>query len=320
LFYVFHGDDDLSQAETLEELQNRLGDRAMLELNTTRFEGAGLSLGALRHACDSMPFLSDKRLVIVTNLFTGAEAANRALAAELLAYLPHLPETTRLVFLEPRPLPDEHPVIRLAEQAHGFTRVFTRPEGSALERWVKQRVEAQGGRITPRAAHLLATNIGNDLRQLDREIEKLVLYQGDETPIGEQEVSLLCPAVVEASIFDLVDALGSRNSRTAAQHLQRKLQDGADPMQLFAMIVRQFRLLIQVKELSEEGQSQAAIGKSLKIHGFIAGKLLAQSQRFNLSQLEQIYGHLLEIDVGVKTGKSDLATALQLLVAGVTAA
>jgi DNA polymerase-3 subunit delta len=320
MFYVFHGDDELSQKETLSDLQGRLGDRAMLDLNTSRFEGAGLSLSALRHACDSIPFLSDKRLVIVANLFSTAVGPPKALLDELLAYLPHLPQTTRLVFLESRPLPDNHPIIKLAEGEKGFVRSFARPEGSALERWVKNRVESAGGRISPRAAHLLAVNIGNDLRLLDSEIEKLVLYQGPEGTIGEAEVALLCPAVVEASVFELVDAVGSRNGRLATTLLQRKLQEGAEPFQLFAMFVRQFRLLIQVKELGEEGLAPAAVAKNLKIHGFVANKLLAQSQGFSLEQLERIYAHLLEIDVGAKTGRMELPLAMELLVAGLAVA
>ena len=54
------------------------------------------------------------------------------------------------------------------------------------------------------------------------------------------------------------------------------------------------------------------------MHSFVAGKLYQQSQRFSLSQLEQIYHHLLDIDVAVKTGRHDMVTALNLLVAGLT--
>ena len=113
-------------------------------------------------------------------------------------------------------------------------------------------------------------------------------------------------------------AIGSRHGRSAARLLQHKLDDGTDPFYLFAMIVRQFRLLIQVKELAEAGLNPQRIAQTIKIHNFVAGKLFQQSHNFSLEQLESIYAHLLEIDVGVKTGKTDMVTALDLLVAGVT--
>jgi DNA polymerase-3 subunit delta len=183
---------------------------------------------------------------------------------------------------------------------------------------VKQQVEERNGRISSHAAHVLASNVGSDLGILENEIEKLVLYKGTEETIEIQDVGLLSPYAAEASIFDLVDALGNRNGKQAAILLQKKLQEGTDPFYLFAMFVRQIRLLIQVKEQADEGHRPPAISKNLKMHNFVAGKLYQQAQQFSLPQLEQIYHHLLEVDVGVKTGRNDMVTALNLFVAGLT--
>ena len=84
------------------------------------------------------------------------------------------------------------------------------------------------------------------------------------------------------------------------------------------MFMRQFRLLIQVKELADEGKRPPAISQELKLHSFVVGKLYQQCQGFSMAQLEQIYRHLLSIDVDVKTGKNDMTTALNLLVASLT--
>lgn len=313
MFYVFHGDDTHSQSETLETLQARLGDPSALELNTTRFEGQSFSYSELRHACDSVPFLGDKRLVIVS----GALVREPEYMAELLEYLPQLPETTRLVFMESKTLPGNHPLVKLAEKEEsGFVKAFTRPEGRELEQWIGRRVAAGGGSIAPRANHLLAINVGSNLDLLENEIEKLLLYKAGEI-IEPEDVGLLCPYVAEASIFELVDALGNRHGKTAARLLYEKLSEGAEPFYLFSMFVRQFRLLIQAKELSEAGREPPEIARSLNIHPFVAGKLHQQSRNFTMAQLEQIYGHLLEMDVGAKTGQTEMTTALNLIVAGV---
>ncbi len=318
MFYLFHGDDTHSQARMLGELKSKLGDAAMLDLNTTRFEGQ-VDMGELRHACDSIPFLASKRLVIIQDLFARQPA--KEFVDELLAYLPHLPPTTRLIFLESRQLPARHALILLVDQEEtGYVRLFNRPEGNAVDRWIVERVEEQGSQIAPRAAHLLAANIGNDLHILENEIEKLVLYRGPGQTIEADHVVRLCPYAAEASIFDLVDALGNRDGRAAARLLQAKLDEGTEPFYLFSMIVRQFRLLIQIKALAAQGQRPPAIGKSLKLHRFVAEKLWRQAQQFSLLQLEQVYAHLLDIDVAVKSGRGDMITALNLLVAGLAPA
>lgn len=322
MFYIFHGDDTHSQRATLSTLKSRLGDPTTLDLNTTRLSHT-VTFANLRQSCDVMPFLAKARLIIVTDLLKNKP--DKKFVKDLITYLPQLPETTRLVFLESDTLPDNHTVLKLALEAeNGYVKRFKRPEGGALDRWIREKVEENNGRISPRAAHLLATNVGSDLQVLDNEIEKLILYKGekafleDDAIIDADDVLLLCPYAAEASIFDLVDAIGNRYGKRAAMLLQEKTNEGTDPFFLFSMIVRQFRLLIQVKELADLGERPPTIAKNLRQHSFVVGKLYQQSHHFSIGQLEQIYRHLLDIDIGVKTGKTDMTTAINLLVAGLT--
>jgi DNA polymerase-3 subunit delta len=316
MFYVFHGDDSHSQREALAKQMAKYGDPALLDLNTTRLAGA-ISFSQLQQAAGSMPFLATVRLVIVRDLF--ASKPDKPFMDKLLAFLPTMPESTRLFFLESKALSEKHTVIKLAEQdKNGYVKLFALPEGVALERWIREAVAERNGRIHPKASALLAANIGSNLDILTQEIEKLVLYKGDNSEINDADVALLSPYVAEASIFDLVDALGNRNGRKASLLLQQKFSAGEDPFSLFPMIIRQFRLLIQVKELANSGERPPSISQALKMHSFVAGKLYQQSQGFSLNQLEQIYHHLLDIDIGVKTGRQDMTTALLLLVAALT--
>jgi DNA polymerase-3 subunit delta len=314
LFYIFHGDDAHAQRETLGRIKAKVGDATMVDLNTTVFTGRDLTLAALQHACNSVPFLANKRLIIVEDLLIN----NPPFLDELILFLPQLPDSTRLVLIESKKLKENHPLIKLANlDESGYVKLFEKPEGAGLERWIRSRVADGEGTISPRAVHLLAINVGNNLELMDREIEKLILYK-DGQIIEPEDVTLLCPFVAEASIFDLVDALSTRNGRIAARILNEKIDEGTDPLFLFAMFIRQFRLLIQAKEMALQGSNPAEIAEKLKIHGFVAGKVFQQSQNFSHSQLEEVYRHLLDIDVAVKSSKTDLTTAISLLVAGVT--
>lgn len=316
MYYLFHGEDSHSQLETLAKLTAKMGDPGMLDLNTTRLEG-NISFAQLQQTTAVMPFLAKVRLVIVRDLF--ASKPDKVFMEQLLAYLPQMPESTRLFFLEAKALPPNHALVKLAAQdENGYLKQFDKLEGSALDKWIREQVAERNGRIHPHAVQLLAANVGSNLEILSHELDKLVLYKGVDTEITSTDVTLLSPYAAEASIFELVDALGSRNSKRASLLLQQKFSEGADPFYLFTMIVRQFRLLIQVKELADAGKRPPAIGQELKLHSFVTGKLYQQSQGFSLPQLEQIYHHLLDIDVGSKTGRQELPTALGLLVAGLT--
>jgi DNA polymerase-3 subunit delta len=148
---------------------------------------------------------------------------------------------------------------------------------------------------------------------------KLVTYTGLERPITGTDVEMLVPYSQDAVIFDLVDALGHRDGRTAAETLHRLLEEGEHPLGLLGMIVRQFRLLVEVKALKAQGASSRDVAKALKLHPFPAGKLYRQATHFTAFQLEKVYRYLSETDVEIKTGSIEPELALDLLVAGLAA-
>ena len=329
VFYVFHGQDELSLSETLKDFKRRLGPPDTTDLNTTRLNGRTLTLARLHHACDAMPFLAEKRLVIVNGLLTRLTSRrdrplSKALEEYLTAladYIPHLPETTRLVFVEEKPLSASHPILQLAHrEATGYAKRFDAPDSKSLPRWIEKRVRGYDGQIEPFAAQKLANAVGSDLRLLDQEITKLVTYTSTGQAITAADVDAVVPYVQAAIIFDLVDALGQRNGRVAAQTLHRLLDSGTHPLELLAMIARQFRLLIQVKDLEARGATRQEVIKTLKLHPFPAGKLHSQATQFTAEQLETVYRHILDIDVGIKSGKIEAEVALDLLVAGLATA
>jgi DNA polymerase-3 subunit delta len=328
MFYLFHGEDEFSRSETLADFKKKMGDPGLAELNTTVFDGSKVTLDELQHVCDSIPFMAARRLVIVEGLLTRLEpkgkdekrsAWQKEYLEGLTRYLPHLPETSRLVFVENKSISKNHPVHRLAlAEEGGHVREFEPPQGRQLNRWIEERVRKKGGQIEAVAIETLAAFVGNDLRLLDQEIEKLIAYANWARPISEDDVRLLVSSVQEANIFEMVDALGQRDGQRAAKLLHQLLDAGEHPLALLGMIVRQFRILIQVKELTERGLSQQEMATRLRLHHFVVKKTMRQAMNFSMDQLEAIYGRLLETDVAIKTGQMDEMLALDMLVVGLS--
>jgi DNA polymerase-3 subunit delta len=326
VFYLLHGDDDFSRSEALAELRDRMGDPGMAELNTTRMDGRTVSLAQLQHTCNTIPFLSDRRLVIVDGLLTylqrtASSERGKEQLQDLLRYLSDMPETTRLVFVEPQTISPQHPLRRLIgrDGAAGFDREFQLPQGRELARWITQRVKERGGTISAEATAQLAAFVGNSLRLLALEIEKLLSYVNRSRPIAEEDVHLLVGDAREANIFDMVDALGRRDGEAASRLLRRRLEGGDHPLALQGMVARQIRILIQVKELSKAGLDGRDIARQLGLHPFVVRKALRQERNFSMAQLASIHRRLLEADVAIKTGRMDAVLALDMLIADVAA-
>lgn len=332
---VLHGDDEFGRSETLARLRARLasGDPAMDDLNTTVLDGSRVTMGELRHACDAIPFLSAARVIIVNNLLArlgsgrrqGEETApdvdpawKKTFREELKAYLPKLPATTRLFFVESETLPASHPILQLAykpeEENKVFVRAFDVPKDRELPGWVRQHARAQGGDITPEAAELLAALVGRDLRLLDTEIDKLLLYANGERPVQAGDVRRLVSRAREESIFELVDCVGRRQTDRALQLLHHMLEDEGEPLQILGMIGRQVRILIEVAELGGRGLVSSEIAAQLKLHPYVTSKAVEQARNFQMSQLEAAHERLVETDWAIKTGKLEPELALDLLV------
>lgn len=325
MFYLFHGKDEYSRSVELASLKAKLGDPTTVDLNTTVIDGKKATLDELTFACDAAPFLAEKRLVIVNDLAARFEAPRgeasegseqaTAFLQPLEEYLDHLPETTRLVFVERSQIKESNPIHKCASKSdRGYVRKFTPPKGGALDGWITKRVREKGGQIEPRAVHLLATFVGDDLRLLDQEIDKLLTHVGEERPIAKGDVELLVSYVREADIFEMVDALGRRDSRRAMKLMHQLLEDGQHPLYLLHMITRQFRILLQIKELLARGTAQQDIRALLSLHPWVVGKMMRQAPRFSMAELEAIYHRLLELDVAVKTGEMEERLALTLFV------
>ncbi|MDW8293332.1 MAG: hypothetical protein RML84_09605 [Anaerolineae bacterium] len=332
MWYVFHGPNTLERDEALEQLKAKLGAPEVAAFNITVVERDAPARAVIA-ACDTLPFLTDYRLVIARNWLTQAEAqrkraAERERAPEIeavLAYLPHLPPSTLLVFVEDQTLPDNHPVLALAKQkAGGVHKRFDLP--SKPEAWVIERAARKGGAIEPRAAAALCARLPPPsprdqeryraeaplwVHRIDNELEKLIAFANNR-PISADDVELLVAEEVNANIFRFTDALAARNAAATWQEANALLTRGEPPLVIMAHIARQVRLLLQAKEHAH--LSAAEFAKQIEVHEFVATKALQQARFFGEGELVQMLSLLLEADEAIKTGATDELSALSLLI------
>jgi DNA polymerase-3 subunit delta len=183
--------------------------------------------------------------------------------------------------------------------------------------WIVNETKNQGGRIDPHAAEMLKEMVGVDTRQAGMEIAKLLAYVNWARPINSQDVEAVCIVTSQQSVFDFVDALANGNGKSA-QHLLHRLLETEDDFSLWGMVVRQFRLLIQAREILDGSGNKDEVTRALGVHPFVAEKAAQQASRFSMETLEAIYHQLLAIDERVKTSQVALDLAMDTLVVELT--
>lgn len=328
---LLRGNDPTRFKEEIARVKASMGDEGLVEMNTTFFDGENLKLEELQVACLTIPFLTELRLVIIEKGRQFLARTGKSFPEKALAVFADVPESTRLLLL----IEDEL-VIRRRERNWENARQYawlvdwihqdaTRgkvincelPRDDEMPKWVLETARAVGGSFDPGAAHLLASYVGNDTLRARQEIEKLLIYAGSARPVSPQDVILLTAQEQEGDIFELTDALGDRDGRKAMRQF-RILADQKDMVELAPMIQRHFRQLIQVREIMDEGGQSDNVVKELNLPPFVAQKLANQARRFNLPQLIEIFGKLLEIDENMKTGGLPGNIAFELLIARLT--
>jgi DNA polymerase-3 subunit delta len=236
-------------------------------------------------------------------------------------YLPNLPETARLFFVENTELKATHPILKLVrsmgDKRRAIEKAYSRPKSGDLPGWIMRRARAKGGAVSSEAGVLLAALVGDDMRLLDNEVEKLLLYAGDRQ-VTTHDVRALVSRARETVIFDLVDCVSRRETDEALKLLHGLLDDLAEPLYLVAMLGRQVRILIQVGELNSLGMTQQEIATRLKLHPFPVRKAIAQSYNFSFAQLERAHELVVQADWSIKTGEMDSVLALDMLVVSLT--
>ena len=326
MFYILYGEDDFSIHQALSEVKEGLGDVGMLAINTVSLDGEHLTVNELRHNCDTAPFLSSYRLVVVKGLLKRFEprrgelrSGSRAVTKtkdklpewkNLASYVTGMTPTTVLVLIDGKLSKQNSLLEELSPLAE--LRIFSQLRGGRLTAWIQQRVNKKNGSITPEATSLLAQLIGGDLWSMSSEVDKLLIYAHGRS-IEENDVRQLVSYAQEANIFTLVDAVLEGQPKMAHRMLHQLYREGAPLIYVLVMLTRQFRLIIQVKELSSQlsaRQIQAKLG--LKSYGL--GKTLNQAKSYGFERVKQAYNNLLETDIDIKTGKYNDQVALELLV------
>lgn len=317
VLYLLYGDDLFAMEGFLGMLRNKLGDETTAAMNTQEFDARKLDLDQLFQACAQVPFLSERRLIILDH----AEALPQKedFQTEVQPLLDGLYDSAALACLEHLPPPrrsrDEWRRTSLRVWAENnpdrsYLRLFAHPRGPEFTRWILSRAVELGGSFELEAGQLLGNWVAEDPFLADQEIRKLLDYVDLQRSVSAADVEELTPFRGEGNIFDFVDALGDRQAQAAQLHLARVLQD-ADVRYAFAMIVRQFRLLILAREALDLGTDP---GKALSLPPFIVQRILNQARTFSSADLDRIYHELMRIDLEVKSSQADLNVALDSLI------
>ena len=304
--YLLYGDEDYLK----KNIRNKLKEAIVGNENTMNynyFEGKNFKINEVTAIADTFPFFADKRLIILENTGLFKSAAD-----EMNEYIGVMPDTTVMVFVENEI--DKRGKLYKNVKENGYVCELNHQSEAALTNWVLNYFGSAGKKITKGTMEMFLEYAGMDMFNIYNEMGKLVDYTAGRDVITDDDVEAVCIPQVSGKIFEMIDAIGNRNSAKAMLLYRNLLATKEPPMRILFMLARQFNIMLKVKELGSKGYSGESIAKNVGIQSFIVGKTLKQTSGFTIKQLIDAVEDCVKIEEDVKNGRLDELAAVEMII------
>jgi len=289
--FLFHGADSYSSNEKLKFWQKQFiekhGEHAIESV-----EAKNLIPGEFLTNAASLPFLAEKKMMVVKDFLNQGKAEDQKKIADNLS---KIPDFCILIFHEEKQA-DKRTSLYKKLLKEAKVEDFPLLDPQKIAKWILNRQK----NISQSTANFLGEYCGSDLWKISHELTKLDTYcQSKE--IQKEDIGKLVSPSLSASIFLLTDTLAQKKQKEALKSFHQLTESGEDPIRIFFMIVRHFRILIQVKSLVKQ-HPETFISKRIKQHPYVIKKSVQQLRNFSSEKLKIIYQQMVDIDRNFKTG------------------
>ncbi len=319
MIIFLYGADTFRSHRMLQEMKNKfIKDVDPGSNSLSALDGATTGLKEIGEKINTGSLFVKKRLVVIENVFKNKKTK---VFAELADYLKKFStgEDNIVIFIDEelntkdKPLKVDAKKLFAFLSKQKFVQEFKTLSNLQLLNFIKKETNVYGKEMSAAAASLLINLTSGDLWSIASEIKKLSFYSANKI-INENDVKELCAGTVNEDIFALTDALSAKNKALALKLIEEQYAAGLSDEYLIAMLVRQFKILLQIKSALDNNLSQGEMTSQLKLHPFIIKKGMFQAKNFSLESLKNYLNELVRLDFSNKTGRSQIKTELMLLI------
>ncbi len=313
--YLFEGEEDYLKEEALKKLKKSVISPECEDFNYERFSGANISAGRIIESANTFPLQAKRRLVVVEEIDKLSDEDQRALSR----YLDSPAGTTCLVCTAEK-LDKRKRLYKTFLEKGKVVSFYPLWEGEVIA-WIKGKIEKERKRISPPALLYFKDRVGNDLREVNNEIEKLVLYTHPKRVIEKKDIEEAVGEGKGMGIFDLTKAVREKALSQVLFILSGLLEKGEEPLRIHSFITREMRILLRIKEKEEKISSREACSIIFRPKSYysqfytnIAAEYIQAVRKFSLFQLIAAFKHLVETEASIKTGKEEPAIAIERMI------
>lgn len=311
--YLLYGTEAYFINETIKLITTEALEEEDREFNVVTYDLEEAYLEDVVEDARTLPFFGDRKVILIKSpLFLTAQKEKLEQNIKILEeYIGEPSPFSILVFVAPYEKLDERKKItKLLKKTADVVEVNAM-QVQDVQKWVVSRAEEAHVYIDNPAVSLLLELVGSNVTMLAKEMDKLTLYVGMGGEITSKLVTELVPKSVEQNVFALTEKVVKKDIAGAMQILDGLFTQQEEPIKLLALLVSQFRLLNQVKELQQRGYGQNQIASHIGVHPYRVKLAMNQTKFFSFEELKRVILELAEADYSMKTGKMDKKLVLE---------
>lgn len=307
-YYLVLGPEQYLCREAVEIIKRKVLKPESAAFDYCAYSTQDTPIEKIFETANTFPMLSDRRLVLVTELEKLAQSEHEKLLRNLESLMP-----SSMLVLVAEEL-DHRKKLYKTIKDKGCIAEFPKMKGAILKRWVEGFVRKKGYRVSSATAEKIVDLAGSDLQSLAGELEKLFLFVGEGKQIGDAAVEDLVRTSRQHGIFELIDAIAMRDRAGALNSLNNLLEMGEYPLVIVSMMARHSRQVLIVKECIGRGMRPGEAGKAAQVPPFLLEKFIRQARNIDPGTVRRMHIGLSDIDKKIKSSSVDARIFLEVFI------
>ncbi len=310
--YVFHGEEKYLMEQCVTQIRRQLVPEGMEEFNLHTFQGKDIDVAELATTMDNFPMMSERTLILVTDFdLFGCSEKKKEILTQAIS---DLPEYLCLVF-----------VYDLLEYKIGNGKFqnlvkktaeivdFAPLDQGDLVDWVRRRFKEMGKTIDDADSEYLLFLCGGLMTGLQGEIHKIASY-ASETKITRRDINAVAEPVLEAQVFDITNAIGSRNFVKALGALADLYAMKVKPQQIMGFLCKHLRQMYSARLVLEARKGTPRLMELWNMRtNWQADKLMNCARSCSLAWCRKAVQMAAETDLAMKSSGRDAEELLSEL-------
>ncbi|WP_280768524.1 DNA polymerase III subunit delta [Salipaludibacillus daqingensis] len=317
--YLLYGSETYLIEDIIQRIMSQALSKEEQEFNLSKFDMNEHPVELAVEEAYTFPFMGGRRVVFLKDAYFFSTQKNTSKVehdlSKLVSYIDHPAEETIFIVQAPYEKLDERKKLVKSMKKQASVMEGRPLEEKELRQWMVEKAAEYHVQFDSRSQERLLTLTGADLMVMASEIKKLAIHVGEGEIVTEANVDDLVARSLEHDIFALVDGVVKCQVYQALKIYKDLLKQKEAPLKILSLMVRQFRILYQVKQLTQQGYGEKVIAAQLKLHPYVVKLAARQVQKFRNEELLQLIDQLADLDFKIKTGqmKDELGVELFLL-------